>query len=328
MQLNEIWQLVIGAIITTLVGILVYAPVKYCIGIWKNYIRVIRIQDPDKQFERLSMALDIYDDEKRISDDDKDAREDIIRWMEEMQEDKKKGICKLEEYFLVAMTATEMLGMAQVQFYPSSQMAFFSYLVTTLSTETPRNSTSSTIKKISTVDKLFARFRTELLQNQNCKALIAEVEEPNIKDNSKLKDSRDLEKSEVKNRPYLPMARIMTLNANAKKQKMIFREIGIQYRQPGLNCVEPEEQEKPLLLMIILPEQSEHLSEITHDFLNEILTFLEESVYGDSFEYSDQEKEYREYLKGWKERLLKDAPEEIKLYSVKQLKDRYRLNKS
>ena len=283
-----IWTAIISAVISTCVGALW----KCHLAFRKNRVRVIRIKDPDKQLNILLEALQIYEDEKYISEEDKDASDDIIRWIKEVRDEKANGNCKLEDFFLVAKTSTHVIGMAYAHLYPSVQMAFFSYLIALPSYLASGRRASS---------RLLARLRRELLRTKRCKAIVTEVEEPEAITDHKGKNTARV--------------RIRTLQNLAKEQRVVLRSVRIPYKQPRLNLDDPTTQEKPLRLMIVFQETSGERRVMTRRELKEILTFLAEFIYGGQFEDEpERDREYRAYLAEWKAELIKSAPKEIELY--------------
>lgn len=291
---------ILAALIGAPISVLMGALLKWYAAARKDKIRVVRIKDPDKQKGVLTEALQIYQDEERISEEDKDASADIIRWLREIRDEKAHGNCKLEDYFLVARTGKDVSGMAYAHFYLSAQMAFFSYLVVPRPSERDSGLLGNKRSPVRVSSRLVAKLGKELLRTKKCKAVVTEVEEPSTITDGKRKSTAE--------------SRILVLQHLASELAMRLWSIRIPYRQPSLD-LDPKTKEKPLRLMIVFPETSENGRLMPRPELDNILSFLAESIYGDQFEdYPEKDKKYRAYLTKWKAKLMKSAPQEIELY--------------
>ncbi len=269
----------------------------------EEQIEVMRIVDPDDKMQKniLSDALDIYEHEERIPYEEKDSSGDIVRWLREVRDETRLGNCKLDDFFLVARTTTRALGMAYAHLYPSVEMAFFSYFVV-LKSDSASVGHLTSESRVS--NRLLDELSVQLMRTQKCKAVVTEVDEPDIINDEAPKK--------------IAKARIKILRRLASRQNMLLYSIRIPYRQPILDIEDiddPSAQEKPLRLMIVLPQTYVNGRIMARHQLREVLDFLAEFIYGDQYEDDDEnDAKYRAYLKKWKEKLMEGVTGPIELY--------------
>lgn len=240
--------------------------------------------DPD-----VFRALRLY--ERRISAAERDDLDNIVRWLREVQEESKRGVCKLEDYFLVARAGDDLAGFAYIQAYPSTSLGFFSYLVVDDGVPEARYCRVST--------ELLRHGRRLIARSRRCRAVVFEVDEPAV-----LRGPR----------ARLAGARIRHFKALARMAGCPLKSLSIDYRQPKLSLEESGNTEVPMRLMYAPLEAAREPRRLHKRDLTEILDFLATCVYGDHFEHRpDLDRAFREYLNDWKGRILRAVPEVVEL---------------
>jgi hypothetical protein len=250
-------------------------------------VSVARIQhhaDPD-----VFRALRLY--ERRIPATERDDLDNIVRWLQEVQDESRRGVCKLEDYFLVARAGGDLAGFAYIQSYPTASLAFFSYMVVDDFVPEAR----------------YCRVSTELLQQTHrllarsgrCRAVVLEVDEPTV-----LRGPRARQAA----------ARIRHFKALARMAGCPLKSLSIDYYQPRLAVGQSGEAEVQMRLMYSPFHAARDPRRLHRRDVAEILDFLATCIYGDHFEHNlELDRAYREYLNDWKARMIQAVPEVVEL---------------
>ena len=185
-------------------------------------VTVAQIRDPGHA--DVFRALRLY--ERRIPAAQRDDLDDIVRWLREVQEESKRGVCKLEDYFLVARVGDDLAGFAYLQAYPSTSLAFFSYLVV------DENVPEATFCKVST--ELVRQARRLIVRSGRCRAVLIEVEKP-----ASLRGPG----------AHKAAAQIRHFKALARMVGCPLKSLDIDYLQPRLSLEESGKAEVPMRLL-------------------------------------------------------------------------------
>lgn len=283
---STIWAALIGAV-ALIAGILVTRllerPTPHP---GQRKVTVHRVREPDDPILLSALALL----ENRIKDSERDSREDIVRWIREVNEETQRGVCRLEDYFLVANVGASIGGFAYLQFYPQAGYAFFSYLVINKKVREAR------LCKVSSV--LIEEIHKALLRSGKCKGILIEVEEPDV-----LEGNDRLEAA----------ARIEVFKARARAWCWL-KSIRIRYVQPKLNLSDVDAKEVRLRLMYAPLRANNEPNLLLKQDVAELLAFLADDVYGDHFENrAELDIAYRKYLQTWKTSILRPLSDTISL---------------
>lgn len=229
--------------------------------------------------------------ERRMPAAERDDLDDMVRWLGEVEEESRRGVCKLDDFFLVARAGEDLAGFAYIQVYPSTSLAFFSYLVVDEGIPEAKYCEVST--------KLLQRAKKLIARSCNCRAIVFEVDEPSVLAKSKTKRAS---------------ARIRLFKALARMTGCPLKSVAVTYLQPRLSLGESDHQEIPMRLMYAQLDTRQELRRLHKRDVADILDFLAGCVYGDHFENRpDLDKSFREYLNHWKEDLLRTVPEVVEL---------------
>lgn len=241
-------------------------------------------KDPD-----VAVALRLF--ERRIPYQERDSPDDIVRWLYEVQDETKRGVCELKDFFLIARIGEDVAGFAYLQFYPAYSLAFFSYLV--VEDRIPAKECHVSTKLLQEINKLLFN------RNLNCEGVVVEVDEPEIlKGHQKTKAE----------------ARIKRFQTLSRQLNFPLKNVLIPYFQPRLS-VDDKLQQHPMRLMFAIPNPSSEPRRITKHETMEILRFLSEAIYGDHFAHrADFDQRYRSYLKSWYNSFASKIPEVVELY--------------
>lgn len=218
---------------------------------------------------------------QRIPDEERDSPDDIIRWLQEVQGETKRGVCKLIDFFVVAHIGEAVAGFAYAHFYPAFSLAFFSYLVVD---DKIRDAAERGVSR-----ELIGEIANQL-SRLKCKGVVAEVDKSQV---------------EALVKHFRPLSR---------QRLFPLKKVSISYWQPPLS-VDDKLQEHPLQLVYAVPSRDLHV--ITKDEMISILRFISEAVYGDQFEppaypvYIDQK--YKSVLNSWCENLVRKLPNGVNL---------------
>lgn len=245
-------------------------------------IRVKKIETADDL--DLSLALKLYNGNNRgIPENAKDSPENIVRWLQEVQEETEQRCCRLKDYFLVAKVQERVYGLLYGHYYPERRLMFLSYIVTDENVPEARGGDASA----ALTQYLSREWRKRL---KDLEGIVFEL---------------DYERYSALKRLFLPLAQM---------QKVVVKEININYLQPMLSLWENGYQEERQVLMYgrTLPP---HLSTtIPRDEVKKVLGFIYMDIYGDYFGYNpDEDAKYRQYLEALYERVVAGLPEEIKV---------------
>jgi hypothetical protein len=238
-------------------------------------VTVRRIQDPaDPDVFR---ALTLY--ERRMPPSERDDLEDIVRWLREVQEESRRGVCELEDYFLVAHAGGDLAGFAYLHLYPAARLAFFSYLVIDEGVPEARYCRVSTA--------LVREARRNIERSGCCRGIVAEVQDA---------------------------ARVRHFKVLARMAGCPLNVVSIDYRQPRLSLTASDVTEVRMTLMYAPLDPDREPRRLHRTDVADILGFLATSIYGDHFEHrSDLDKAYRAYLQEWKARLVGTLPAVVEL---------------
>lgn len=250
-------------------------------------VSVDRVKDPAAPdlFRALMLC------ERRIPEDERDEPEDIVRWLAEVRDETRRGVCKLKDFFLVARAGSDLAGFAYVQFYPTRSVAFFSYLVVDESVPEARYCHVSTA--------LLRRVRELLTRHRQCRAILFEVDEPEI--------LHGLEARRAK-------ARIRHFKALSRMAGCPAKSVRIPYLQPKLAIGKSMDSEKRMRLMYAALNPTKEPDRLHKRDVAELVDFLSCCVYGDYFEHrADFDHSFRDYLRAWKARQLERIPEVVEL---------------
>lgn len=251
-------------------------------------VAVKRIQDPaDPDVFR---ALQLY--ERRIPPTERDDLDDIVRWLQEIQAETKRGVCKLKDYFLVAHAGEDLAGFAYVQFYPTASLGFFSYLAVDDSVPEARYCRVST--------ELVRHVCELLTRTGRCRGVVLEVEEPEAIRGPRARQAA---------------ARIRLFKALARMGGCALKSVRIPYVQPRLAISKESGGSEKRLRLMYTPFRPTHEPRRLHKRdVEDLLDFLASGIYGDHFEHrKDLDAVYRDYLQEWKARLLQSVPEVVEL---------------
>lgn len=220
-----------------------------------------------------------------------DRPEVIIRWLREVHAEREAGVCKLDDYFMVAKIANQIAGFAYAQYYPAFKLAFFSYLV--VNDQIPE----------ARACKVSAEIAKELKKHlfgswSKCLGVVAELDEP-----------ATLEGAEKRH----AAGRIKHFRQLAAIAGCSFGAIQVEYHQPKLTT-EPGPPEVRMRLMFAPRQGWRHPRRLTRSDVERIFRFLAEAIYGDHFENRlDLDRAYRAYLTDWAVRHCESLPPAIDL---------------
>jgi hypothetical protein len=250
-------------------------------------VTVHRINDPSHP--DIAIALRLF--ERRIPDEERDSPDDIIRWLREVQDETRRGVCKLLDFFLIARIADNVAGFAYVQFYPVYSLGFFSYLVVDDKIPEARECHVST--------KLLQEIVKHLFKDKiECKGVVVEVDEPEVLQGKK---------------KMVAAARIRHFQTLSRQLGFPLKTVSIKYTQPRLS-VDGSLQEFPMRLMYAIKSPSIEPRRITKAEANYLLKFFSEAIYGDHFEHRvDLDQEYRHYLQSWYHKHASRIPDVVDL---------------
>ena len=287
-----LWTAIIGVLGTLVAALLVKLFERREVRLRERKERTVtveRIQDPSNP--TVQEALRLY--ERRIPLEEQDEQADIVRWLREIQGEKERGVCKLEDYFLVASLGEDTLaGFAYVQLYPAHLLAFFSYLVVDDRIPEARECRVST--------QLVQKVAEFLRHSGACKRIVAELEEPTVLEGERAVDAR---------------ARIRRLKGLAKAAQCSLKTVKMVYYQPKLDPFDQGDTAETRMRLMYGPLDPESEPRRLHKRdVSDLLSFLAESIYGDHFEHrADLDTAYRAYLEKWRARLLEDLPVAVEL---------------
>jgi hypothetical protein len=246
--------------------------------------RISDASDPD-----VAIALSLF--ERRIPDEERDSPEDIVRWLREVQNETREGICKLADFFLIGRVRDEVAGFAYLQFYPAFSLAYFSYLVVDDKIPEAKECHVSTAMLERATDLI-------LRSKSRCYGIVLEVDEP------------ELLQGEPKRRAE---ARIRRFQLLSRQLRFPLKTLAIDYFQPRLSLAQ-ETKEQQMRLMYAVPNPSIEPSRITKKEAARILSFLGDAIYGDHFEHQvELDQMYRNYLISWRENIISGIPDVVDL---------------
>jgi hypothetical protein len=255
----------------------------------RSRISVKRIEDvKDQDLTDLDQALELY--EHYLDRNQRDAKENIVRWMNEVREETAQGRCKLRDCLLVAKAGDRVCGFLYAHYYYATQLMFISFLAIDKRVPQARRCNASTA---------LLRFLAQDIRTYmpDCRGIVFEVERPTEGNNRCARRGR---------------ARAEHFRFLASTQDVLVREIQFDYMQPCLDLCNPESSEKPHVLMYgrwatPLTGRSIPRAEVAR-----LLGFVYLEIYGDHFE-DDPEKdfEYRAYLHELLCRAVKTLPPEV-----------------
>lgn len=205
-------------------------------------------------------ALRLY--ERRIPQNERDEFDDIIRWLHEVRDETKRGVCKLQDYFLVAKVGDDLAGFAYVQFYPQASLAFFSFLVVDDLIPGARYCRVST--------ELLRQVRMLLEQSGRCRAIVLEVDEPDVLTGPESREAA---------------ARIRHFKALGRMAGCPLKSVRMSYVQPGLQPSASGSSEIRLRLMYAALKPDREPDRLHKRDVGDLLDFLSGCVYGDHFEH-------------------------------------------
>lgn len=250
-------------------------------------VTVARIHNPEDA--EVWQALRLY--ERRIPATERDEPDDIVRWLQEVKDETKRGVCKLDDYFLVAHAGRDLAGFAYIQFYPATSLGFFSYLVVDDRVPEARYCNVTT--------ELLREARRLLTHSRRCHAVIIEVDEP-----AALRGPRGREAA----------ARIRHFKALARMVDCPLKSVSINYLQPKLALGDSMSAELKMRLMYAPLGANREPRRLHKRDVLDILDFLALCIYGDHFEHSlEQDRAYREYLDDWKRRIMDTVRDVVEL---------------
>lgn len=250
-------------------------------------VKVDRITDPDHP--DIAIAMRLF--ERRIPDEERDSPDDIIRWLREVRDETRRGVCKLVDYFLIARIADNVAGFAYFQFYPDYSLAFFSYLVVDDTIPEARECQVST--------RLLQEAVTHLFKGRlECNGVVLEVDEPKVLHGKKKATAA---------------ARIRHFQTLSRQLGFPLKTVSIDYTQPRL-LVDGSLHELPMRLMYAIKTPAIEPRRLTKSETTDLLRFLSEAIYGDHFEHRvDLYQEYRRYLRTWFENHITRISDVIEL---------------
>jgi hypothetical protein len=253
--------------------------------------------DPD-----VRAALELY--ESRIPDDERFEAPDIVRWLREDQEQRRKGVEGPRDYFIVAKTASRVCGFTLLHVYPPAGLAFIAYLVAERGIAMDHGHISQRL-----LEKVARLFQDEECLRA-CKGFLLEVEDP----------ARGCTQEQQLER----LARIRLFCMLAESLGFSLRAVDFDYHQPLLWIPGLEElgTEVPLLLMYA---KSSGLADahLTRTEVERLLGFVYKWLYPEGFsEINDENDRYRQYLEELYVREAARLPQEVRTLSFREVRKR------
>jgi hypothetical protein len=257
-------------------------------------IKLVRdADDPD-----LDAALKLY--AKRIPDDQRFEAADVVRWIREDQITRHTSPGAPTDWFVIAKMRRRVCGFILLHYYPSTQLAFFAYMVVPNTPGVPFDAVSRTLS--SGVSRLL-RKRKEL---RACKGFVLEVEDPRN------------ERSQHKQSECL--ARVRRFYTLAEMQGLSLRALDIDYKQPRLSIGDANSVERPMLLLSARNRQGAFSADLQRDEVREVLSFIYARVYPEGYSPDPVENQaYREYCTGLRDKEVAALPERVRSLSLTQL---------
>jgi Domain of unknown function (DUF4062) len=260
---------------------------------------VANCTDPD-----ILSALDLY--ENRIPENEKFEAPDIVRWLREDQDQRRRGIAGPRDYFVVAKQDGKVCGFTLLHYYPTVQLAFVAYLVAEKGVPTDHGFISQKL-----LEKVAWVFLNEEYLRP-CKGFLLEVDDPGRANTPDEKRER--------------LARVRLFSMLAESLGFSLRALDIDYHQPLLWIPETGEtsMEVPMILMYARRLPSEEANNrLAKPEVAMLLAFVYKWLYPEGFsEVQEENRKYREYLDAFYEQQMALVPPEITLLRFRELRTR------
>jgi len=259
-----------------------------------NQVSVERVTDATAP--EVFCALNLFT--RRIPDQERFQPEDILRWLQEGQEQHLRAGSR--DYFLIARTQSRVCGFTLIHCYPQHQLAFIAYLVAEKEIALARGTIAA---------RLFER-AAHLLETDEplraCQGLLLEVEDPRY--------------ALTKKERCRQTARVELFCTLAQSRGYSLRALGIDYRQPHLHVPEADDRgrEIPMLLMYASKTINSHLPRIR---VEQFLTFVYRELYPEGFSSVAQENvSYQAYLDEFCAEQIARLPDQVRLLNSREVR--------
>jgi hypothetical protein len=211
----------------------------------------------------------------------RDSSQDVVRWLAELEVERREGRNKLEDYLLIAKLGSVVVGYLYAQYYLDAMYLFISYYGIDKQYAAARKTAASSL--LSNLVTLVRR------NHSGCKGLVSELE-----------------------RGKATALRIL-YRRSAKAQGLKAYEICFQYEQPALSPAK-ELSTVPQVLVYVPTDAHAGAACLTRAGALGILRCILLEVYGDSYEHdAEMDCKYRKYLRRLYERYEQTLPETIPL---------------
>jgi hypothetical protein len=239
---------------------------------FQNRLYTKRIIKPnDQDVEKL---IEVY--EAVLPSNYRSPATDIVRWLEEYQENRKDPNHTLEEYWLVGKVNGRVVSFLFFQYYVDSKFLFISYLGVD-----KRELREGKLASKTVLAEFCKRLEKEL---RECRGIVYETAAPKPGDSPEEKREK--------------LARNKLFKCYAKQLGFHAYEIEINYVAPKISIETNAFFEEERLALSYIPLKAvprEHT--LPKDEVMDVLHFVYVQVYGDSYKDDEEkDKQYRSYL--------------------------------
>lgn len=255
----------------------------------ENQFYTKRITSSDD--EDVYKLINLY--EMVMPDNYRSPATDIIRWLDEYQENKKNPDHTLEEYWLIGKFNNQVVSFFFFQYYLDSKFLFISYLGIDEHALHKNGLAAKTV---------LAEFQERLQHElQECRGIVYEIATPVPNDTNKEKINK--------------WARKKLFKMYAKKLGFAAYELGLEYVAPKISTDPDASFEEERLALSYIPLKKFPIdASMPKDEVIEILLFVYLQVYGDS--YNDDptmSQTYKSYLSSLLDDYIAKLPERVPL---------------
>jgi len=259
---------VIGGIISTVIGTLFVDWIKS-----RTTVKVkLLTKSTDKDVEGF---VELYD--KLIDENQRIDPAEIISWIDEDRVLRKLETHNYLHYLFVGKLSGSVVSFLKTMYCKDTQYMFIAYYGIDTSVERARRLAAPAMMK-----SLANLIKKDL---KDCKAVIAEVEPPNMKIDERENTER--------------RARIRLFKETANRLSYPMYEIGIKYLQPQMEIADDEKylEEESILLYAPVSDPKPYNKKIPKEKVLDILRFIYLQIYRPTFRHDpENDFSYQRYL--------------------------------
>ena len=242
----------------------------------------------------LDQALVLLEEEKRITADELDAHDDMVRFARESNESRWYRYLRFRDHFFVARTDERVEAMAFFTHYPRDRQSLLSYFVARRDSARASKRSPLSLATVALAQGL-AAFHAS--RRPRPRWIVAEVDDPRLTASPPQRNQR--------------RGRIELFGQLANIQGTSLRVLDFPYVQPSVDPHDAHAQRQMLLVLVPLPGQPAPAA-LTKAQAGALIRWLYERVYGDSFETNPElDPVYRAYVRRLLEEQRAGMPDTI-----------------